>query len=320
MRPRHCEVRRAFTLIELLVVIAIIAILIALLVPAVQKVREAAARTHCQNNLKQLALGVHNYHDVYKNIPYNGSRNFTGTDSCCGLGAPRWSWIARVLPYIEQGPLFKQASVDDVTNLNANATVLAAIAQTIPILICPSDFSPTPRTDAANVNPTPVGITNYKGVSGGNWGDGDAKWRWSTPNGPFTNHVGNVSHAGILNGNGMFFRADYRRKLSIVHIADGSSNTFMIGECIPTLDIHTSWPYSNNANGTCGIGPNSKNAAGNNYAASDWPNVYSFRSRHTGGLQFALADGSVRFISETIDLTLYRALASIQGGEPASAN
>lgn len=308
--------RSAFTLIELLVVIAIIAILIALLLPAVQKVREAAARSQCQNNLKQLALAVHNYHDQNKFMPHNGSRTFTTSgQSCCGAGAPRWSWIARILPYIEQGDLYKMANVSETTNLNANATVLDAISRQPPTLLCPSDNSITPRTNAANLEGIRVGITNYKGVSGGNWGDGEARWKWGTPNGPFSSPTGTASHSGILNGNGIFFRADYLRKLRLTDIRDGTSSTFMIGEVIPDMDNHTSWPYNNNACGTCGIGPNSLQTTGQPYAPSDWPNVYSFRSRHPNGVQFARADGTVVFVNENIAIANYRALCSIQGGE-----
>jgi prepilin-type N-terminal cleavage/methylation domain-containing protein/prepilin-type processing-associated H-X9-DG protein len=319
MGPLTRKDRPAFTLIELLVVIAIIAILIGLLVPAVQQVRESASRSHCQNNLKQLALAVHTYHDTFKLFPHNGSRNFTTTgQSCCGAGAPRWSWIARILPYIEQDPLFKLANVSDTTNLNANATVRAALTTTIPVLICPSDNSITPRTNAANLSPMPVGITNYKGVSGGNWGNGEARWRWGVPNGPYSGPLGTADHSGLLNGNGIFFRADYLRRLRLPNIKDGTSNTFMIGEVIPDMDIHTSWPYNNNACATCGIGPNSRQVNGNDYAPGDWPNVYSFRSRHPNGLQFAQADGSVRFVNQSIALASYRALCSINGGEVVS--
>ena len=308
--------RPAFTLIELLVVIAIIAILIALLVPAVQKVREAAARAQCTNNLKQLAIAVHSYHDANKTIPHNGSRTFTSAgQSCCGATAPRWSWIARILPYVDQGSLFVQANVSETTNLDANATVMAALEVTLPVLRCPSDDAKTPRTDAANLSPMSVGVTNYKGVSGGNWGDGEARWLNGAPDGPFTGPLGTTSHSGITNGNGMFFRADFLRKLSLIQITDGTSNTLMIGEVIPGMDNHTSWPYANNSCATCGIGPNSMQLSGLPYPSSDWPNVYSFRSRHAGGILFALADGSVRFINDTIPIASHRALCSIIGNE-----
>ena len=314
--------REGFTLIELLVVIAIIAVLIGLLVPAVQKVREAANRMSCSNNLKQLGIAIHSYGDAMGSLPYNGSRTFTNAgQSCCGSNAPRWSWIARILPYIEQEALFKQANVSDTTNLDANATVLAAIATPVKSFRCPSDISPPTLTGRANIEPLTIGLTSYKGVSGGNWGDGEARWLNGTPNGPFSASmapVGTTSHAGIHNGNGMFFRADYLRKLKLSDITDGTSNTMMVGEDVGNLVTHSSWPYSNNAVGTCGIALNSKQANGSPYVPTDWPNNYSFRSMHTGGAQFALADASVRFVRESVNLASYRGLCSIQGGEIAN--
>src|SRR5882724_8669883 len=125
--------RVGFTLIELLVVIAIIAILIAMLVPAVQKVRESANRTTCVNNLKQLALGCHTYHDANKTLPRDGSmanltdsHGTTGT-GCCGASAPHWSWIARILPYIERNDIYLQAGIP-TGRMDASALTLAAIA------------------------------------------------------------------------------------------------------------------------------------------------------------------------------------------------
>jgi type II secretory pathway pseudopilin PulG len=301
----------------LLVVIAIIAILIALLVPAVQKVREAAARTQCINNLKNLALGVHAYHDVNKRFPYNGSPASAPNNNggCCDITTPKWSWIARILPHIDQGNLHALLQISDTRNFNANT---APLSTTLAVLTCPSDTSTSPRTNAANIGAIPVGITSYKGVSGGNWGNGEARWLWGTPNGPFAGPLGTADHSGILNGNGIFFRADYLRKLTMTKIADGTSNTFMIGEVVADMDVHTSWPYPNHACGTCGIGPNSKLANGNFYGNGDWPNVYSFRSKHTGGLHFALADGTVRWVSDNIPILTYRSLASINGSETVS--
>jgi prepilin-type N-terminal cleavage/methylation domain-containing protein len=301
--------RRGFTLIELLVVIAIIGILIALLVPAVQKVREASARSQCQNSLKQLALGVHGYHDVKKRTPFNGRNNpgATTQQGCCGINDTFWSWIARSLPYIEQEALYIKGNVETGT-LAASGILDTPLT----LLWCPSDDTNLrkTRTDAADLGSNKIGLTNYKGVSGSNWGDGDPQWRYPPGNA--------TSHDGIYFGNGMFYRDDTRFKLRITDITDGTSNTFMIGEDVPEKTLWSSWPYSNNAVGTCGIGPNATKPSGVEYTPNDWPNNYSFRSKHADGLQFALADGSVRFISNSIDIQLYRNLASIKLGEQGS--
>jgi prepilin-type N-terminal cleavage/methylation domain-containing protein len=309
--------RRAFTLIELLVVIAIIAVLIGLLLPAVQKVREAANRITCSNNLKQIALAVHAYHDTEHMLPVNT----LVTDKDQNWDQPNWSWLARILPYTEQANLYQQGNIP--TNTLAQSKTLAATQ--IKLFLCPSDpFSQTgPRTDGTNMGGFPLGQTNYKGVAGANWGT----WGLTTDkNDPAGTQIGcdarwvnkstiDGSYNGLNDGDGIFTRTDHRHKKKFSDIEDGTSNTFMVGEDVPQLNTHCSWPYANHATGTCGIGPNAKRLDGTSYAPSDWPNVYSFHSRHTSGLNFAYTDGSIHFISDSIDLAIYRALATRKGGE-----
>ena len=318
--------RCGFTLIELLVVIAIIAVLIALLVPAVEKVRETAARAQCQNNLKQLALACHSYANAQGTLPRNGTALFPNTShggggqpgtGCCGIAAPHWSWIARVLPYIEQNTIAKQAGVPD-GYMNASDTVRAMLASVLPVLSCPSDTSPRTRTDAADIGAAAVmGVTSYKGVAGANWG-ADYYPTDSNFSTPYRNIGTNGSYNGLERGDGIFWRGDVRfGNLKLIHITDGTSNTFMIGEDLPELILWNAWAYSNGCTATCAIPPNvgvtiPPLGTGNR---GDWPTRYSFRSRHAGGLNFALADGSVRFVSESIPLQVYRALATIKGGE-----
>jgi prepilin-type N-terminal cleavage/methylation domain-containing protein/prepilin-type processing-associated H-X9-DG protein len=314
-----------FTLIELLVVIAIIAILIALLVPAVQKVREAAARAQCTNNLKQLALACHDYHDIQGTLPRNGTARWLDTShgpgedgqgtGCCGVAGPHWSWIARVLPYVEEGTMSKEANIPDA-NMAHDKAVLATV---LAILTCPSDDSPRTRLDAADIDTdAEMGVTSYKGVAGSNWGadfyptDSD----FATP---YRNPGTNGSYNGLERGDGIFWRGDIRSgNLRIGHITDGASNTFMIGEDVSELILWNAWAYSNGATATCAIPPNvgvTIPPIGPDDNA-DWPSRYSFRSRHPAGLNFAYADGSVRFISETIPLQIYHAMGTISGGEP----
>jgi prepilin-type N-terminal cleavage/methylation domain-containing protein/prepilin-type processing-associated H-X9-DG protein len=304
--------RRGFTLIELLVVIAIIGVLVSLLLPAVQKVREAANRVHCANNLKQLALAVQNYHDAEGTFPVNSGTSLT-------LNKPNWSWLARILPYVEQEPLYRQGDIPTAT-LASCPTVIATQVKTF---LCPADpFSNSgPRTDEYNIDPTPVGQTNYKGVSGDNWGNDGGIGNTGSPGSPFNcdarwRHPGPTgSYNGLDDGDGIFFRDDFKRTRKIADVLDGTSNTFMIGEDLPAKNRHCDWPFANHATGACGIGPNATTPDGKDYSPSDWPDVYSFHSLHPGGLQFAYVDGSVHFIADTIPLTVYRALATMSGGE-----
>ena len=186
----------------------------------------------------------------------------------------------------------------------------------ISVFLCPSDrpLGAGQRQYSSDVSGFPVGNTNYKGVSGANWGDDtygigpniDTDWRNAGTNGSFN---------GLDLGDGMMYRTDSARGLRLTSVTDGTSNTFMIGEDVPANNVWCSWPYANNAYGTCAIPPNVElRYQGPQYKPGDWQNLWSFRSRHAGGLHFATADGAVRFIADTIDLPTYRALATIQGG------
>jgi len=305
MHRTKSRLRQGFTLIELLVVIAIIAILIGLLLPAVQKVREAAARMSCSNNLKQIAIAAHSYHDANSYLPSNAGPgyNYGATYPNC------WSWLVKILPNIEQDNLYKLLVVPGATIASANALVPNPLVAGIKTYQCPSDGrTSVAKADATNLGGSYLlGQTNYKGVAGNNWAWGS--FIYTPPTGGGNN--------GLDAGNGLFYRSDYTRPLKLVEITDGTSNTFMVGEDVPRYNNHCSWPFFNHGTGTCAIPLNNGMTAGQPGFANpgDWPNVYSFRSLHTNGANFGFADGSVKFITTSIDLLTYRNLATYGAGE-----
>jgi prepilin-type processing-associated H-X9-DG protein len=181
------------------------------------------------------------------------------------------------------------------------------------MLLCPSDGTATPtRVDCISMEGTVIGNTSYKGVSGSNhqWG------MYPNPD-PVTG-----SFDGYGNGNGPLWEADIRTKvLELADITDGTSTTFLIGEDVPVLNTHACWCYSHSAVGNVAIPPN----AGITHPPFNEPpgsefNLYSFRSRHPGGVQFAYADGSVHFIRDMIPLNIYRAMGTIRAGEVVPAD
>jgi len=271
----------------------------------------------CTNNLKQLGIACHATHDSTGYLPYDCSPE-AANSATWGMGGTNWSWIAHVLPSIEQGPLYTNiaalggGNIDTVTLQTAyNAGYLTVDIKT---LLCPSDnadSSANLKTNRADLGSNSIGLTNYKGVSGANWA-----WTFSVAGTGRTNGDTN----GLADGDGIFFRGDGNKKTKLTDIRDGTSNTFMIGEDLPLYNQWCSWPYSNNAVGTCAVPPNYQMPPAMSASPGNWPTTYSFRSRHSNGLLFAYADGSVHFVTQSVDTATYRAMATINGGETLNIN
>ncbi|MBA4032130.1 MAG: prepilin-type cleavage/methylation domain-containing protein [Planctomyces sp.] len=296
--------RAAFTLIELLVVIAIIAILIALLLPAVQQAREAARRTQCRNNLKQLGLALHNYHDITNRFPIGYLDTLT-TNTAAGQDGG-WSWQASILAQLDQTPLYNKidfryhphgkVGIGTVqSNLDVVSTPLAAFS-------CPSDLKPATRTMHAPANNgyiENIATSSYAGVLGAFDGE------------PCESNGASSSSITTRN-NGLFVPNTSRQ---IRDITDGTSNVIAVGEVTwgPGADGGQSLNNTLYGSVTQAGGTNCANVAGGDTAGPfqhtrstrkkmNGPNgpERAFHSRHTGGAHFLFADGSVRFISENI--------------------
>jgi prepilin-type N-terminal cleavage/methylation domain-containing protein/prepilin-type processing-associated H-X9-DG protein len=296
---RTCKPRPAFTLIELLVVIAIIAILIGLLIPAVQKVREAAARASCSNNLHQIGVACHNYAGVKKAFPPAYSSPAT-------YGSPGWSWGAIILPYVEQDNLYNQLNVASTFPPKSATTrgvaLPNALEQTrINIYRCPSDDGPDQNPNRDN-----FGTSNYRAVAG-------------PANSPY--YYQNYDWGGVMYENS---------RVTFAMIKDGTSNTLLIGEARLNYDAASNtgqkaciWAVMRGLDSVAGsisisdvmwwvddsLDGNGKYQYAINGTASQ-----SFSSKHPGGAYFCFADGSVRFFLDSANITTLKWLAGRNDG------
>ncbi|MFN0021793.1 MAG: DUF1559 domain-containing protein [Pirellulaceae bacterium] len=300
------EDKNGMTVVELLVAIAIVGILVAICLPAIQYAREAARRLSCQNNLKQFGTAVASYHDAQRVVPISVSPWREGSNP-----APQRNgkgWIVSILPMLEAGSVYEKISPGFYGDFFAGGglmdpNVRQALALDLEVLHCPSDSSGLKSNSQYDFNGIEVTLTSYKGVIG-DTRIGDAR----------SVHGGSQPDCHRMGGcNGMFHRNTYQCPISFGEVSDGLSNTFLIGEDVTTENIW-SVAYSANGdyascNGRINYFPNTPN---------QWWNVVTFRSMHPGGTQFVMVDGSVHFVSQSIDMTAYRALSTRYGNEPAA--
>jgi prepilin-type N-terminal cleavage/methylation domain-containing protein/prepilin-type processing-associated H-X9-DG protein len=311
-----------FTLIELLVVIAIIAILIALLLPAVQQAREAARRTQCKNNLKQIALACHNYESTHRCFPPGGvvfyptAVAITPTNFCtAGLDRTQAPWLVMILPYVEETALYQQFDFSKrftgSSNIPGDPPNSALFPSPMKKYQCPSD-----------VGNAGFNNSNYLGVQGG----GPPV---STPAQPGSPPCSTQAGTRVFMQSGMIFA---NSQVRMRDVTDGTTNTFLVGESryMPTPimradGFHAGWSSGLKADSSFAVpvtfaaavlGINAQKECGPGIA--DCFSIVSrmFGSRHTGGCHFGMADGSAHFVSENVDINIYRQSANTGDGLP----
>ena len=341
---------RGFTLVELLVVIAIIGVLVALLLPAVQAAREAARRMSCSNNIKNLALAVHNYHTAKKHVPFSIDTGLFGPGECtyesvgnCVPSPPSKyklnknlngkGWIVDVLPQLEQQSMYDTMKLgfDDPSTKNmgffcnqnrgrgmGRPEIRSAIEQQLPVLTCPSDASAIPNTDQWHWTNALTAVTSYKGCAGDT--AVGASFGWS---GPWTSSEwGSIpDRFETLGANGFFWRMSYYSPIKFKSATDGLSNTLLMGESVVEQDFHSAAYFSDGDWAAANMQLNFFVIGDPDQIKNDfWADVRGFRSLHPGGAQFAFGDASVQFLNEGIDHQVYRALSTRNGDEVVSSD
>lgn len=331
--------RHAFTLVELLVVIAIIGVLVGLLLPAVQAAREAARRISCANNAKNLSLAIQNHVSAKQTFPISTPYDsdcegdlfvdydanppaveYVGPGNCAKLdkvGRTGAGWIVQILPYIEQQQLYDQFQNGGAFegNFNAkkgmrvnNAAVREGMATVLPLLSCPSDVASTElSSDQFWYAGIPVALTSYKGVLG------DTSLLNLKPD------LGSTPDCHDKTGcNGMIWRNTYFNPLKMKDVVDGTSNTYIVGEAVASIDFHSTAFFSDGDWATCGEPLNffpADTSVESLKSSTIWPEVRGFRSFHPGGVHMAMVDSSVQFVSDSIDHETYRAFSTRNRGE-----
>jgi prepilin-type N-terminal cleavage/methylation domain-containing protein/prepilin-type processing-associated H-X9-DG protein len=304
---------RAFTLVELLVVIAIIGILVALLLPAIQAAREAARRTECNNNLKQLGIALQNYHDTYKRFPIGSLHRDPANPPPKNLwsaGAHRkGTQLVKLLPFVEAQTLYGQ--LDQQMDVTGQLYAMNPRPQ-MDAFRCPSDPYENTGNPPSNYAPS-MGSQNVPGR------------QCSTYNGHL---YGDVGHGSTADGNrisGCFSRYTWAARLR--DVTDGTSTTIAMGEILPKCgDHHRGGWFNPNAlwtstrgpinYETCPGEPPGYGGANGCHADGNWQTSQGFKSKHPGGAQFVLCDGSVQFLSDSIDYTTYQRLGCRRDKEP----
>lgn len=303
---RSKRTRDGFTLIELLVVIAIIAILIALLLPAVQQAREAARRTQCKNNLKQMGIAIHNHHDVQGDLPM-GTRGGWG-----------WTWHAYILPYMEQNNLYERIAPDPLDRDSGyltggdwrSARIREAVGTKIDGFHCPSHPGAVSHSGGSGSTAWVRHYSHYNANAG-----------HARTGSPFDNEMDNL--------NGVMFD---QSEVKFRDITDGLTNTVLVGDVInsvanpPSQWWHRYYIFCSNSDSGSG-NDMSRMLCTTGYATDAnrrcTPNAnqeLAFGSYHPGGAQVVMVDGSARFVAETVDHDVWRAVGTRAGGEVETLN